>query len=199
MTWVVFGQLRTILGQLIEQAKEWQPLLAGVLVLLAAIILARGIIKSAKIRATKPAGVPHKVASQDLRVASPSPSIDGESFEDRSGNLETLRSLLRSALSSLASVDVNPDAARLLCTRILAFQGRQFSLPANADRRLRETYLAFLKQFELLQVVVVKEWSPSEASARLIQLNASARALDVLLTTTAGSRETAAVGLQNKN
>lgn len=197
MAWAMLDQLKPMLGQLADLAKEWQPLLASALVLLGAIILARGIIKSAKIRAAKPADVQETIIAtgQDLRAAPP--PIDGEPSESISSNLETLRSLLRSALSSLASVDVNPDAARLLCTRILAFQGRHFYLPPNADKRTKELYSAFLKQFEMLQVTVVKEWSPSEASARLIQLNASARALDTLIKATPSDDPTA-IGAQDR-
>jgi hypothetical protein len=46
---------------------------------------------------------------------------------------------------------------------------------------LRETYATFLNQFELLQIVLGKQWSPLEASAVLIQINANARALTTIL------------------
>lgn len=183
MNWAVLDRAKPLLGQLLEQAKEWQPLLAGLLVLLAAIVLAAGIIKAAKIRAARFGAAPAGAQRQDLRAVAPSAPLDAESFEGISANLEVLRSILRSALSSLSSVDADPEAARLLCTRIVAFRSH-FSLPDKAAKKIREPYAGLLDQFEQLQKVVDKGWSPSEASARLIQLNASVRALDAVLRTT---------------
>jgi hypothetical protein len=214
MTWAVFGQLKALfdqmmvmLGQLIVHAKEWQPLLAGLLVLVASIILAAGIIKAAKIRAgvardtrAKPAPAPPQSTEKappthDLRTASLPRSLDTETL---SSNLETLRSLLRSALSSLSSVDTDDNAARLLCARIASFHGPYVPLPGNVDKRIREAHTALLNQFETLRVTLDKEWSPSEASAILIQLNASARALTTVLKQT-GSIESTTLGRQSKN
>jgi hypothetical protein len=187
-----------VLDPWIALAKEWQPLLAGLLAVLASIILAAGIIKAGKIRAAKSSGNSEKSDMQDLRASAPPGSIDTETFESVDSNLEKLRSLLRSALSSLSSTDVNDETARLLCTRIAAFQWKYFPLPVHADKRMRETYATFLNQFELLQVVLGKEWSPSEASAILIQLNANARALSAILKQmVSGEPET--LGRQSKN
>jgi len=198
MTWAVLGQLRTVLGQLTEQAKDWQPLLAGLLVVLAAIILAAGIVRAAKIRSAATRDGRAKSDAHDLRAGTVPASIDPEAFDGLSRNLETLRSLLRSALSSLSSVDTDDDAARLLCTRIAAFQGEHLSLPANEDKGMRKTYATLLKQFEILQTVLRKEWSASEASATLIQLNASARELSAILKQME-SRSSDIPGRQNKN
>ena len=186
------------LGQLIEQAKQWQPLLAGLLVALAAIIFAAGIVRAAKIRAATAGDRREKLDTRDLRTATPPRSVDTETLASVGSNLEALRSLVRSALSSLSSVDTDHDAARSFCVRIAGFQGRHFSLPVNADRRTRETYATFLKQFEILQRILDKEWSPSEASATLIQLNASARALYTSLKQTE-SHLPGALNQQNKN
>ena len=136
--------------------------------------------------------------SQDLRAPPEPSSIDADTLDNVNGNLEKLRSLLRSALSSLSSLDVDDKSARSLCTRIAAFQWKHFPIPAHADRRTRETYATFLNQFETLQVVLDKEWSPSEASAILIQLNANARALSTILSQM-NSGKTEALGHQNKN
>lgn len=205
MTWAVLGQLRTMLGQLgtalgqlTEQAKEWQPLLAGLLVVLAAFILAAGMVRAAKIRTAAARDGREKPDAHDLRVGTVPASIDPEAFDDLSRNLETLRSLLRSALSSLSSVDTDDDVARLLCTRIAAFQGEHLSLSANADKGMRKTYATLLKQFEMLQTVLRKDWSASEASATLIQLNASARELSAILKQME-SRTSDTLGRQNKN
>jgi hypothetical protein len=187
-----------VLDPWIALAKEWQPLLAGVLAVVASIILAAGIIKAAKIREARSSANLEKPNVQDLRTLVPLSSIDTETYESINSNLENLRSLLRSALSSLSSTDVNDETARLLCTRIAAFQWKYVPLPDHADSRLRETYATYLNQFELLRVVLGKESSPSEASAILIQLNANARTLsEILKRIVSGGPETLA--RQNKN
>ncbi|HEY2008389.1 MAG TPA: hypothetical protein VGH23_05335 [Rhizomicrobium sp.] len=165
------------LDQWIALAMEWQPLLAGILAVVASIILAAGIVKAAKIRAGRSAVNSQKSETQDLRASAVQGPIDADTLESVTGNLENLRSLLRSALSSLSSVDADDKAARALCIRIAAFQWQQFPIPANADKRMQETYGAFLNQFEQLRKVLNQEWSGTEASAILIQLNANARTL----------------------
>jgi len=170
-----------VLDPWIALAKQWQPLLAGLLAVLAAIILAAGMIKAAKIRAAKSTPNPEMPDRQDLRVSAAPASVPAGTFDSVNGSLEKLRSLLRSALSSLSATDVNEESARSLCARIVALQWKQFPLPVYADTRLRETYASFLNQFELLQIVLNKKWSPSDASAVLIQLNATARTLTTIL------------------
>ena len=174
MTWAVLDPWITV-------AKQWQPLLAGLLAVLAAIILAAGMIRAAKIRAAKSGSNNDRPQSLDLRAPAPPPSIDGDTFDNVNASLDKLRSLLRSALSSLSSTNGDNDTARALCGRIAAFQWKQFPLGVGADKRTQETYATFLNQFELLQAVLDKEWSASEASAILIQMNANARALSASL------------------
>ncbi len=187
-----------VLDPWIALAKEWQPVLAGLLAVLASIILAAGIVKAAKIRAAKSGNNLEKPDMQDLRASAESVSIDTDSLDSVNSNLEKLRSLLRSALSSLSSLDGDDETARSLCTRIATFQWEHFSVPIQADKRMRETYATLLNQFEMLQVVLDKEWSPSEASAILIQLNANARALSAILGQLK-SGKTEALGHRNKN
>ncbi len=164
------------LGPWIALAKEWQPLLAGLLAVVASLIFAAGIITSAKIRASNPSPSAQKSNVHDLRK-SVLPSRDPETPENVLKNLELLRNLLRSALSALSSPDSDDTAARALCVRIASFQWKHFSIPAEADKRTREIYATFLNQFELLKRVLQRGWSRSEASTVLIQLNANARAL----------------------
>jgi hypothetical protein len=170
-----------VLDPWIALAKQWQPLLAGLLAVLAAIILAAGMTKAAKIRAAKSTHNPEKPDRQDLRASAAPGSVGAGTFDSVNGSLEKLRSLLRSALSTLSATNADEESARSLCARIAALQWKQFPLPVSADTRLRETYASFLNQFELLQIVLDKQWSPSEASAVLIQINANARALTTIL------------------
>jgi len=195
---VRLGVTWTWLDPLLAQAREWQPVLAGLLAVLAAIILATAIVRAARIRAASAGSNKEKPTAQDLRtVAEPAP-IEPETLGRASDNLERLRSLLRSALSSLSSVDADVEAARLRCSLVASFPWPQLQLPANADKRVRETYATFLNQFQKLQIVLDGEWSPSEASTILIQLNASARALSAVLKQT-GSGEHNTLGAENKN
>ena len=171
-----------VLESWIAQAREWQPLLAGLLGVLAAIILAMGIIKAAKIRAAASGDRLQNTVPQDLRSLEAAPtSVDTDTIESIDGQLDNLRSMLRSALSCLSATSADDETARSQCTRIAAFQWKHLPHPFDEDSRMRETYAAFLAQFEMLRLAVGKEWSPSETSAILIQLNASARALSAIL------------------
>lgn len=187
-----------VLDPWIALAKQWQPLLAGLLAVLAAIILSAGIVRSAKIRAGGSRRDEEPASPQDLRASAPPALAETTGSEGANAHLEKLRSLLRSALSALASTDPETQTARALCSRIGAFQWAQFPLPANADKHLQETYATFLNQFEMLEVVLRKEWSPQEVSAILIQLNANIRTLSALLKALE-SDEPDALSQQSKN
>src|ERR1700751_4713913 len=84
-------------------AKEWQILLAGLLVFFAAIIVARAILKMS---ATRPVqAMPDKKQTKlDLREAAKpvgaNPVGANPASQELVGNLEQLRSLIRSALAS---------------------------------------------------------------------------------------------------
>lgn len=190
-----------VLDPWIALAKQWQPLVAalvaGLLAVLASLILSAGMIRAAKIRAASTRDQ-HKSGPQDLRISGSPGSVGGNMFNSVDPNLETLRSLLRSAISSLSSTEADDEIPRSLCSRIAAFQWRNFALPADADQSMRETYATFLNQFEMLRVALDKEWSPSEASAILIQLNANARALSSMLQR-AHAGKAKALGRQNNN
>jgi hypothetical protein len=168
----------------IALAKQWQPLLAGLLAVLASIIFAAGITRAARIRAAaRPMSQRETPVDQDLRTASE--AEDGAICTEITRHLEILRSLVRSALSALSAADSNDDVARSLCTRIAALQWQQFQLPTSADKSMRNNYSAFLHQFELLQNTLRQEWSGPEASSLLIQLNAHARSLESSVQTVA--------------
>lgn len=188
MNWVrdqidaVLPQLALLFGHLVQQIKEWQPLLASLLILLASIILTMGLVKAARIRGSGNYGPAADLESEDkktridMRAVEP-PAAASEVSAQLATDLESLRSLLRSALASLSSVDTNHEAARLLCSRIASLQGRYTNALLDADKRVQETSATLLGQFESLRNILSKDWSASEISAILIQLNASARAL----------------------
>jgi hypothetical protein len=195
------GPLRALLGQGvaifdqgINQAREWQPLLAGALVLLAAIIVAVGLVRAAQIRAT---ATRRDQQAHDIRTGAPA-TVPTVSVPNLNSELEALRSLLRSALACLSSVDTNHETARMLCARIAALQDRYIAAQPGATNRLREASAVLVNQFDLLRAVLGNDWSPSEASAVLIQINASARSLSAALERTEQA-ESVAIGRQSKS
>jgi hypothetical protein len=173
-----------------DWAKEWQILLAGLLVLLAALIVARAIRKTAAIL---PAGEPQQQA--DLRLAeNPAVSDAPGTPQELVGSLDQLRSVIRSALASFTltttnlAVEQENSPAYFLCQRIAHLRLERFPLPANAGKTAREQHAALLQQLELLRVHLRKNARPEEISEILVRLNASARNLTAALAPAADSR-----------
>jgi len=186
-----------------DWAKEWQVLLAGLLVLLAAVIFAWAIIRSAKLRAL---ARPETKTRSDLRqepswASSPSPSLppSGQSVSAAASPeflsiLEQLRSLIRSALGSLPQTseklgDKENSPAYFLCQRILHLRLEQ--LPPPTGPAAQQTFSALLTQLNLLRAHLKKDASPAELSEILVQINASARSLVTTLTPAAERRRQA--------
>lgn len=166
----------SVLALAYEWAKAWQMLLAGLLVLLAALIVARAIVKAASLRA-----LPAKPASQpDLR-SNAEPLAAPESPQELAGNLEQLRSLIRSALTSFTlTADKENGPSTFLCQRIAHLHLERFPLPANASNSARELHAALLQQLESLRQNLSqnpRKDSPSDIAQILVQLNGSARSL----------------------
>ncbi|HET7086120.1 MAG TPA: hypothetical protein VFI23_15195 [Rhizomicrobium sp.] len=165
-------------------AKEWQVLLAGCLVLLAALIVARAIRKRPVVYPAEAVESP----KADLRVAEkPALSDSAASPQELVGSLEQLRSIIRSALASftlttatLAENESSPSY--FLCQRIAHLGLERFPLPINAGKTAREQHAALLQQLELLRVHLRKNAPPTEISEILVRLNASARNLAAALT-----------------
>src|SRR5882762_6609740 len=82
-------------------AKEWQPLLAGLLVVFSAIIVARSIRKTMSLRSLQAGAAAKDPPRLDLRQAEKpvGASLQG-GCDALVGELEQLRSLIRSALAS---------------------------------------------------------------------------------------------------
>ena len=175
-----------------DWAKEWQILLAGLLVFFAALIIAWATIRAAKLAgAARPEA---RARSQlDLRSATPpagQPAPAAASSELLS-SLEQLRSLIRSALGSLPQTseklgDKETSPAYFLCQRILHLRLEQ--LPPPAGPAAQQTFSALLTQLNLLRAQLKKDASPAELSEILVQINASARSLVTTLTPAAERR-----------
>jgi hypothetical protein len=176
-----------------DWAKEWQILLAGLLVFFAALIIAWATIRAAKMGARPDT----KLRSQsDLRAAPPPVSLPAPaatSFELLS-TLEQLRSLIRSALGSLPQTSEKPgekenSPAYFLCQRILHLRLDQ--LPPPAGKTAQDGFSALQKQLNALRAHLKKDASPAELSEILVQINASARSLVATLAPAAEKRRQA--------
>ena len=168
-----------------DWAKEWQILLAGVLVFFAALIVAWAIIRAAKL-AARPDGKSRSQA--DLRLASPNPAMGAASNPASNstaaqsgeliGALEQLRSLIRSALAAQpASGENENNPATFLCQRILHLRLESLPPSANMAKAAQEDYAALLKQLNVLRSHLKKDAPPEEMSEILVQINGSARSL----------------------
>jgi len=171
--------------------KEWQILLAGLLVLAAGLIVARAIRRTPG--STSP--TPQTGQAQpglDLRRA-PKPASPVGSSGELVGELEQLRSLIRSALAAFTlTAEKENSPVQFLCQRIARLRPERFALPAGAPKAQHDTHAALLEQLEALRQQLKKESSPAEISGTLIQLNTSARSLLAALAPAATPRRQAA-------
>jgi len=174
-------------------AKEWQVLLAGLLVVIAALIIARAIRKA-------PAGPGTKSSSlDDVRLdlrREPRPAARPIGQQDRSGQLvgelEQLRSLIRSALSAFTlTAERENSPVQFLCQRVARLRPDRYPLSPGAAKAQRDLYTALLEQLEVLRQQLKREAKPVEISATLVQLNTSARNLVAELGSQATSRRQA--------
>jgi hypothetical protein len=161
-----------------EWAKAWQMLLAGLLVLGAAIIMARAIVKAAILRS--PAAKDRR--RSDLRSDGSPLAVDpAEAPQELAGNLEQLRSMIRSALTSFTlTADKENNPGYFVCQRIAHLHLERFSLPVNANKVARELHALLLQQLETLRQNLnqnPKKDMPGDVAQLLVQLNTSARSL----------------------
>ncbi|HKQ11318.1 MAG TPA: hypothetical protein VJS85_09025 [Rhizomicrobium sp.] len=171
-------------------AKEWQILLAGLLVFFAALIFAWAFVRAAKLGAAARLARPQP----DLRLApnpisSPlsnpltssisSPATPAAQSSELISTLEQLRSLIRSALASLppekSETENNP--ATFLCQRILHLRLDQLPPPANAGKAAQDGYETLVTQLNLLRSHLKKNAPSGEISEVLVRINGSARSL----------------------
>ena len=170
-------------------AKEWQILLAGLLVLGAALIVARAIRKTAKAPAPKTPELSQ--AELDLRLAA-RPGGSQDHSGDLIGELEQLRSLIRSTLAAFTlTAEKENSPVQFLCQRVARLRPERFPLSAGAGKVQHELYAGLLEQLETLRQQLRKEAQPVEISGTLVQLNTSARSLVTALAPSSGNRRQA--------
>jgi hypothetical protein len=158
-------------------AKEWQPLLAGLLVVFSAIIVARAIRKAMSMRTLQAPpdakSPPHLDLRQAGKRATPQP-------DELVANLEQLRSLIRSALGSFTlTAEKENSPAFFLCQRIAHLRLERIS--PHATKAAREIHATLLEQLEQLRLHLKKDPAAGEISRILVLLNTSARNLLVAL------------------
>jgi hypothetical protein len=177
-------------------AKEWQVLLAGLLVVVAGLIIARAIRK-APARSAPPETIPD-IGRLDLR-REPKASIPSDRAatpSDRSGQLvgelEHLRSLIRSALSAFTlTAEQESSPVQFLCQRVARLRPERFPLPANAPPAQHGLYVEILEQLDILRQQLKREIKPADMSGTLIELNTTARSLVAALEPQSASRRQA--------
>jgi len=142
----------------------------------------RASLKAARIRAAGLQQLGSDASSEhqsDLRLASR--SFEGQvpaTSDELIGNLERLRSLIRSTLASLAVIGEKENGSTyLLCKRIAQVQLERSPLPSNATKNARQLHAALQKQLSSLCLILRKNGPKAEVSEALVQLNSAARNL----------------------
>lgn len=175
-----------------EWAKDWQIVLGGLAILIAAKIFAQGSVRSARIRAAASvraaqiaAGVMPK--EEESSSALDTPPLIAPTFrsslsrpveEDLSHKLDQLRSYIRSAMAlQAADVDGSDMTGNIYCERIARLRFDESDLPRNPSANTLELYKKLLLQMAALRRSNEKGQSSKELSEALFQLNARAREL----------------------
>jgi len=176
-------------------AREWQALLGGLLLVLAARIFAIGTIRAARIRSAatiRAAQIAAGVAAQhderaDVALSAPpvatSPRPAASREQDLVQKIEQLRSLIRSAMFTLTTDEQKTDAgANPYCERIVQLRFDERDLPANPTAGTLELYKKLLMQLAAVRRANERKPTQAELSENLVQLNARAREFAAALT-----------------
>lgn len=174
-------------------AKDWQGLLGGLLLLLAARIFSLGSVRAARIRATamiRAAQIAAGAAQNpEIRPAAkvtapraepPRPPVSAES--ELIQKVEQLRSLIRSAMSTLTVDTGRANASpNFFCERIALLRFDENTIPPNAAPVAREPYKKLLAQLAAVRQATEHKAAHAELSQALVQLNARAREFAAVL------------------
>jgi hypothetical protein len=126
----------------------------------------------------------------DLRLG-PRPVSLAESSGELVGELEQLRSMIRSALAAFTlTAEKENSPVQFLCQRIVRTKLERFALSASAAQA-QQDHTALLEQLETLRQHLKKDAGPTEISGTLVQLNTSARNLLAALAPQAAPRRQA--------
>ena len=171
-------------------ARDWQVFLGGALVLIAAQVYAQASVRSARIRAAASVraaqiatgAMPIREERLEPSFSPASPMLPPRPPQPREPDLalkiEQLRSLIRSAMASLAPDMGGADATgNIYCERIVRLRFDENDLPADPSASALEVYKKFLVQIAKLRLANARRVAQSELSEILVQLNLRAREL----------------------
>jgi len=175
-------------------AREWQTLLVGLLLVIAARIFAHGTIRAARIRsaatlraaqitagAARHQGESAEVAFSESATV-PAPPVPRE--HDLIQKIEQLRSLIRSAMFTLTSDEQRIDVGtNPYCARIAQLRFDEKDLPTDPTASTLELYKKLLLQLGAVRRTNERNPTQAELSEALVQLNARAREFAAALTT----------------
>jgi hypothetical protein len=176
----------------IAWAKEWQPIIGGSLTVLAACIFTIGCFVARPGRRDHSGQIQLDGARQDLRTipedtgATPIARPVGDL--DLLGNLQQLRSLVRSALAGLTAIEGAASAierARQPCERITKLPLEKFLTARSTSKTAHELLRLLVQQIRSFGELFEAKAPVSDISAILIEVNATARKLTSLLQTPA--------------
>ena len=185
--WLFMGAVPEALRLAYDWAREWQTLLTGVLLIIAARILAQGSVRAARIRATAmirsaqlgPEATPSSGSrpkdfanelSEGRRKAQLSPQ------ELLLEQVEQLRRLVRSAMSTLTTETGSGGVgANFYCQRILGLRLEDFALSVGLTTETRALFDRVIEQLALVRQASENKLSSAALSNALVQLNGRAR------------------------
>jgi hypothetical protein len=194
-------------------AKEWQGLLGGMLLVVAAWIFTQGSLRTARIRAATIArsaeiaarGPP--IAASAPAVAQPKPepktrteppqplSLESELIR----KVEQLRSLIRSAMSTLTSDSGTLQAApNFYCERISLMRFDDEDTITALPEAARDPYKRLTLQLAVVRYATEKRSPQAELSQALVQLNTRARELSSVLSPPTSPAEDTAIPARTK-
>jgi hypothetical protein len=171
-------------------AREWQVFLGGTLVLIAAQIYAQASVRSARIRAAASVraaqiatgAIPvheERLEPAFSQTSAILPQRQAPPLErDLAHKLEQLRSLIRSAMASLAAdVDGADATGNIYCERIARLHFDNDDLSAGLTANALELYQRLLVQLATVRRASERGVPHPDLSEALFQLNARAREL----------------------
>ena len=177
-------------------AKDWQVFLGGTLVLIAAQVYAQASVRSARIRAAASVRaaqiatgmLPLSDEQQEPSFAPASATLPARQSPPRAiehglaHKLEQLRSLIRSAMASLAAdVDGADATGNIYCERIARLHFEDDDLPAGLTANTLDLYKRFLQQLAAVRQASERKLARTDLAEALFQLNARARELAAVL------------------
>ncbi len=190
----LFEILPTAFGLIYDWAKEWQTLIAALLVIFAARIFARAIIRSSRIVAhammriheaptVQPVGVTsveskEPMRARELPLSEALPRQHAEVEPDLVVRLETLRNAVRSALAATPVTDgMLSDKGIELCTKVVSVSLEDSDFVSSVDEPSRSVLQELKTALDALRVELAGGMDIRQVWESLVHVNRLAREL----------------------